>query len=168
MDLSPLVLFFRQAMQRNSIWVLPSQQRLHKLRFLQKLGCHKPSWDQARLSSLVNKQVGHTAHCTPHTINYTLHTTHYMIHNTHYALKTTHFTLYSKHYTLNFTLFIRLGVSGGRPDPSNHWHQPQAPPATSASRSRTEASENSWQCSSVFDSTTESSSRKRKRAAGNK
>ena len=35
----------------------PSQQRLHKLRFLQKLGCQKPCWDQARLSSLVNKQV---------------------------------------------------------------------------------------------------------------
>ena len=30
---------------------------LHKLRFLQKLGCQKPCWDQARLSSLVNKQV---------------------------------------------------------------------------------------------------------------
>ena len=25
------------------------KQRLHKLRFLQKLGCQKPSWDQARL-----------------------------------------------------------------------------------------------------------------------
>ena len=37
--------------------LLPSQQRLHKLRFLQKLGCQKPCWDQARLSSLVNKQV---------------------------------------------------------------------------------------------------------------
>ena len=35
--------------------LLPSQQRLHKLRFLQKLGCQKPCWDQARLSSLVNK-----------------------------------------------------------------------------------------------------------------
>ena len=26
--------------------------------FLQKLGCQKPCWDQARLSSLINKQVG--------------------------------------------------------------------------------------------------------------
>ena len=25
------------------------KQRLHKLRFLQKLGCQKPCWDQARL-----------------------------------------------------------------------------------------------------------------------
>ena len=43
--------------------VLSSQQRLHKLCFLQKLGCQKTGceklcWDQARLSSLVNKQVG--------------------------------------------------------------------------------------------------------------
>ena len=37
--------------------ILPSQQRLHKLRFLQKPGCQKFCWDQARLSSLVNKQV---------------------------------------------------------------------------------------------------------------
>ena len=37
--------------------LLPSQQRLHKLRFLQKLGCQKPCWDQATLSSIVNKQV---------------------------------------------------------------------------------------------------------------
>ena len=35
----------------------PTQQRLHKLCLLQKLGCQKPCWDQARLSSLVNKQV---------------------------------------------------------------------------------------------------------------
>ena len=46
---------------------------------------------------LVERDAGHTAHCTPHTINYTLHTTHYMIHNTHYALKTTHYTLYTVH-----------------------------------------------------------------------
>ena len=37
--------------------LLPSQQRLHELHFMQKLGCQKPCWDQARLSSLVNKQV---------------------------------------------------------------------------------------------------------------
>ena len=47
-----------QAMQRNPTLVLPSEQRLHKLQFLQELGCQKPCWDQARLSSLVNKQVG--------------------------------------------------------------------------------------------------------------
>ena len=35
-----------------------SKQRLHKSQFLQKLSCQKPYWDQARLSSLVNKQVG--------------------------------------------------------------------------------------------------------------
>ena len=34
-----------------------SQQRLHKIPFLQKLSCQKPYWDQVRLSSLVNKQV---------------------------------------------------------------------------------------------------------------
>ena len=39
--------------------LLPSQQRLQKIRFLQKLGCPKPCWEQARLSSLVKKkQVG--------------------------------------------------------------------------------------------------------------
>ena len=27
----------------------PKKQRLYKLRFLQKLGCQKPFWDQARL-----------------------------------------------------------------------------------------------------------------------
>ena len=36
----------------------PSQQRLLKLRFLQKLGCQNPCWDLARLSSLVNRQFG--------------------------------------------------------------------------------------------------------------
>ena len=41
----------------NPTFVLPSKQRLHKLCFLRKLGCQKPCWDQARLSSLVNKQV---------------------------------------------------------------------------------------------------------------
>ena len=37
--------------------LLPSQQRFHNIHFLQKLGCQKPSWDQTRFSSLVNKQV---------------------------------------------------------------------------------------------------------------
>ena len=31
-----------------------SQQRIQKLRFMRKLGCQKPCWDQARLSSLRN------------------------------------------------------------------------------------------------------------------
>ena len=35
----------------------PPKQRLHKLRFLQKVGSQKLFWDQARLSSLVNKPV---------------------------------------------------------------------------------------------------------------
>jgi hypothetical protein len=35
----------RKAEQRNPTLVLPSQQRLHKLSFLQKLGCQKPCWD---------------------------------------------------------------------------------------------------------------------------
>ena len=35
----------------------PSKQRVHKSQFLQKLSCQKPYWDQARLSSLVNKLV---------------------------------------------------------------------------------------------------------------
>ena len=46
-----------QAKQKISTVVPPSQQRLHTLRFLQKLGHQKPCWDQARLSRLVNKQV---------------------------------------------------------------------------------------------------------------
>ena len=44
-------------MQRSLTLFPPSQQRLHKLQFLKKLGCQKPYWDQARLSSLVNKPV---------------------------------------------------------------------------------------------------------------
>ena len=57
MALPSLFFFYIEAMKRNSILVLPSKQRLHKLCFLQKLGCQKPCWDQTRLSSLVNKQV---------------------------------------------------------------------------------------------------------------
>ena len=44
-------------MKINTTLFPPSQQRLHKLCFMQKLGCQKPCWEQARLSSLVNKQV---------------------------------------------------------------------------------------------------------------
>ena len=58
--MSPPFLFSMKTMQRNIALVLPSQQRLHKLCFLQKLGSQKPCWDQARLSSLVDKQVGPT------------------------------------------------------------------------------------------------------------
>ena len=59
MKKGPVSSFFSsmQAMQRNPTGVLPSQQRLYELRFLQKLGYQKPCWDQARLSSLVSKQV---------------------------------------------------------------------------------------------------------------
>ena len=56
MDLSPLFFFSIAAMQRNFTLVVQSKQSLLKLRFLQKLGCQKPCWDQ-NLSSLVNKQV---------------------------------------------------------------------------------------------------------------
>ena len=38
-----------KAIQRNATSVLPSQQWLHKLRFLQKMGCQKLCPDQARL-----------------------------------------------------------------------------------------------------------------------
>ena len=58
-ELTCLTLFvssYKQCRETPTI-VLPSQQMLHKLRFLQQLGCQKPCWDQATLSSLVNKQV---------------------------------------------------------------------------------------------------------------
>ena len=45
----------------NSLPSSPSQQRLHELRFLQKLDCRKPCLDQARLPILLNKQVA--VHC---------------------------------------------------------------------------------------------------------
>ena len=67
MDLSTL--FSRQAMQRSISLVPPSQQRLHKLQFLQELSCQKLCWDQARLCSLVNEQVvlqpGSSSTCLP-------------------------------------------------------------------------------------------------------
>ena len=47
----------KQAMQNTPTLDPPSQQRVHKLQFQQELSCQKPWWDQARLSSLVNKQV---------------------------------------------------------------------------------------------------------------
>ena len=58
MDISSIFFFsIVEAKKRKSTLVLPSKQRFHKLRFLPKLGCQKPCWDQARLSSLVNKEV---------------------------------------------------------------------------------------------------------------
>ena len=52
--------FSIQAMQRNPTLVSPSQQRLYKLHFLQKLGYQKTCWDQDRLPSLVNEQIAST------------------------------------------------------------------------------------------------------------
>ena len=43
MDLCPLFFFCMQSIQRKNTSVLPSQQRLLKLRFMQKLGCHPMS-----------------------------------------------------------------------------------------------------------------------------
>ena len=45
------------AVQFSALQYSVLQCRLHKLCFLQKLGCQKLCWDQARLSSLVNKQI---------------------------------------------------------------------------------------------------------------
>ena len=58
MNLPSLFFFSSEAMKRNSISVLPSKQRLHKLCFLQKLGCQNPAGTRLDSSSLVNKQVG--------------------------------------------------------------------------------------------------------------
>ena len=44
-----LPLSFREALNRSTTLFPRSKQRLPKLRFLQKLGCQKPCWDQARL-----------------------------------------------------------------------------------------------------------------------
>ena len=46
-----------KAMPSSPTLVPPSQQRLHKSQFLHKVSCQKFCWDQARLSSLINKQV---------------------------------------------------------------------------------------------------------------
>ena len=53
MDLSKLSLSSRQAQS----WFPFHSKGFINLQFLQKVGCQKPCWDQARLSSLVNKQV---------------------------------------------------------------------------------------------------------------
>ena len=44
-----LSLSSRKAVNRSTTQFPQSKQRLHKLCFLQKLGCQKPCWDQARL-----------------------------------------------------------------------------------------------------------------------
>ena len=44
-----LPLSSRKAVNRSTTRFPQSKQRLHKLRFLQKLDCQKPCWDQARL-----------------------------------------------------------------------------------------------------------------------
>ena len=46
----------RKAMQRSTTPFTILKQRFHKSQFLQKLSCQKTYWDQARLSSLVNKK----------------------------------------------------------------------------------------------------------------
>ena len=57
MNFSPNLFFSMKAIKRSTTLFPPSKQRLHKSQFLQKLSCQKPYWDQARLSSLVNKPV---------------------------------------------------------------------------------------------------------------
>ena len=47
---------FKQCREAPSKFPYPKKGLINP-RFLQKLDCHKPCWDQARLSSLVNKQV---------------------------------------------------------------------------------------------------------------
>ena len=44
-----LPLSFKEALNRSTTQFPQSKQRLPKLRFLLKLGCQKPCWDQARL-----------------------------------------------------------------------------------------------------------------------
>ena len=56
MDL-PSLFFSIEAMKKNSILVLPSKQRLHKLRLLQKPAVRNPAGTRLDSSSLVNKQV---------------------------------------------------------------------------------------------------------------
>ena len=47
----------RKSLKRSTNLFSPSKQRIYKLQFLQNLSCQKPFWDQARLPSLVKKQV---------------------------------------------------------------------------------------------------------------
>ena len=54
---STLPLSSRKAMQKSTTTFTTSKQKLPKSQFLRIFSCQKPYWDQARLSSLVNKQV---------------------------------------------------------------------------------------------------------------
>ena len=53
-----LSLSSRQARQHSPTLVPHHNKGFINLQFLQELSCQKPCWDQARLSSLVNKQGG--------------------------------------------------------------------------------------------------------------
>ena len=109
---------------------------------------------------------------------YILYTTHYSLHTTHYMLKATHYALHTALYVCYPSDWGRLqadqvpptaGISLRLRQAGTGW---QTEPALGLRLQRTG---DSWQCSSVFDSsvscddrsTTETSSRKRKRAAGN-
>ena len=58
MDLSSLFFFSIEAMKRNSFLVLPSKQRLHKLRFCRNWAVRNPAGTRLDSARLVNKQVG--------------------------------------------------------------------------------------------------------------
>ena len=132
-----------------------------------------------------------TKHYTLHTKNASLNLIHDTLHTIHYTLLTTHYTLHAKSYTIcttHYALHTTLHVCS----PSD-WGRLQAdkvPPTAGISLRlrqagtgwqtepalglRLQRTGDSWQCSSVFDSsascddrsTTETSSRKGKRAAG--
>ena len=119
----------------------------------------------------------HTKHASQNLIHDTLHTIHYTILTTYYMLKATH-------YALHTTLYVCSPSDWGR------LQADQVPPTAGISLRlrwagigwltepalglRLQRTGDSWQCSSVFDSsdscddrsTTETSSRKGKRAAG--
>ena len=104
-------LFLHASNKEKPNLLLPSQQRLYKLPFLKKLGCQTPCWDQARLSSLVNKQ----ADCTLHTLHCTLHTVYITLDIAHCTVHTAHCTLHTSHCTLHLRCVARnsLGDSDG-------------------------------------------------------
>ena len=51
--------FLQESNEGSTTLCCPLKQSLHKSQFLEKLSCQKPYLDQARLSSLVNKEVWH-------------------------------------------------------------------------------------------------------------
>ena len=61
----------KKAMKQITMLFPQSKQSPYKSQFLQELSCQKPYWDQARLCSLVNKQVVHytVKYCTALTKN---------------------------------------------------------------------------------------------------